>query len=80
MTILEPQKFYKDIEVLGDLCCVIDLVAINEGDFVVITPCKHIYHPKCLAQWLDNILNPQKSCPNCKSSLKLFKVQDIEIG
>ncbi|OMJ75122.1 hypothetical protein SteCoe_25824 [Stentor coeruleus] len=76
MIILEPEKFYKGTEVLGDLYCVIDLVVINEGDYVVITPCKHIYHPNCLSQWLSNSQNSEKLCPNCKNSLKLFKIQE----
>ena len=45
---------------------------------VSITPCKHIFHYKCLSNWLiKNVINPK--CPNCNYNLvKDFDNQKIE--
>ena len=45
---------------------------------VSITPCNHIFHYKCLSNWLiKNVINPK--CPNCNYNLvKDFDKQKIE--
>ena len=45
---------------------------------VSITPCNHIFHYKCLSNWLiKNVINPK--CPNCNYNLvKDFDNQKIE--
>ena len=45
--------------------CSICLNKFNEKSEVSITSCKHVFHYKCIHNWLyKNIKNPK--CPNCK--------------
>jgi len=49
--------------------CSICLVPFEEGEIIVMLPeCKHIYHEKCLDQWL----NINSVCPYCR-----FNVRDM---
>ena len=67
-TTLAPIKYYTH---LGDKdgnpssVCTICLEDFKEGKSnVTITPCQHVFHFKCLRNWLmKNVLNPK--CPNC---------------
>lgn len=55
-----------DIESARSACvsCSICLADYEEGDDIVIIPCKHIHHIHCLSRWLDQ----RQSCPMCKQS------------
>lgn len=72
---LKPVRYDKSIEIYGKKICTIDLVKIHKGDMIVVTPCKHIFHPGCLKEWLGNFIhNPDKMCPVCKASLANYEV------
>jgi hypothetical protein len=67
-TTLAPIKYYTH---LGDKdgnpssVCTICLEDFKEGKSnVSMTPCQHVFHYKCLSNWLmKNVINPK--CPNC---------------
>ena len=43
--------------------CVICLENMNFGDKLVLLPCSHIYHSKCLHMWIEK----KRICPLCDS-------------
>jgi E3 ubiquitin-protein ligase RNF115/126 len=45
--------------------CLICLDEFGEGDDVKTLPCLHIYHQKCVEQWLRT----DNSCPVCKTPI-----------
>lgn len=59
-----PAKYdYRRGFPLQEMECVICMESI-EGDYMV-TPCNHVFHPKCLEQWMDFKMD----CPTCRSTL-----------
>jgi len=46
--------------------CVICLEEFKNGDEVITLPCFHLYHKKCISDWLK--LN--NACPICKHVIK----------
>lgn len=46
--------------------CVICLGEYEEGDVLVVLPCKHRYHKECGAKWLK----VNRTCPSCKRSIR----------
>ena len=61
-------EFKKNLGFMGEPVCTIDLNEFKVGELVVLTPCSHLFHPKCIKQWLG-LGNREKACPNCKYSL-----------
>lgn len=45
--------------------CLICLEDFGDGDDVMTLPCLHIYHKKCVEQWLGR----DNSCPVCKTPI-----------
>ena len=45
--------------------CSICLTDFNLKDKIISLECKHIFHVKCIRQWLSN----GKKCPNCNSTV-----------
>ena len=71
-TILSPIKYYKHLGDKDGNPCTVCTICIEEFKVeksnVSITPCQHIFHFKCLSDWLmKNVLNPK--CPNCNYNL-----------
>ena len=67
-TTLAPIKYYTHLgDKDGNPCsvCTICLEDFKDGKSnVSMTPCQHVFHYKCLSNWLmKNVLNPK--CPNC---------------
>ena len=93
-TILAPIRYYTH---LGDKdgnpssVCTICLEDFKDGKSnVTLTPCQHVFHFKCLSNWLmKNVLNPK--CPNCNhnfledmktnclKSQSLYDIPEIQI-
>ena len=42
----------------------------NNGDYVLVLPCLHIYHTNCIKEWF----NSNNTCPLCKSEITESKV------
>ena len=85
-SILLPIKYYKYLGVKNgnpSSLCTICIEEYKEGKSkVCFTPCQHVFHYKCLKDWLmKNLLNPK--CPNCNYNLlkedknELIKSQGI---
>jgi len=57
---------YSDLEESkkGDDNCSICFEKLSE-DIIGITSCNHIYHHKCISEWVNN----SKSCPLCRTSI-----------
>lgn len=50
-------------------CCSVCKEDYVDGDEVVTTGCKHLFHACCLATWVKT----KKTCPNCREPIvKLF--------
>lgn len=49
-----------------DKTCSICLGTFEKDDIVMIMPCKHNFHPKCLKSWLEKT----NSCPVCRYELE----------
>lgn len=69
---VSPVRYDNSMKIFGDNICVIDLIRIYDGDLAIITPCKHIFHPQCIKEWLDNSHNIDKSCPVCHEPLAAY--------
>ena len=61
----EDSELLKELELQCPIC--FDNIKTNE--LINKTPCKHIYHNKCLENWLEN----KNNCPKCRAKVK-FKV------
>jgi hypothetical protein len=46
------------------LDCAICLLDFNKSDLVTVTPCKHIMHHSCLAEW------EKRTCPLCRQTIR----------
>ena len=71
-TILAPINYYKHLGEKEGNPCTVCTICIEEFKIgkskVSVTPCHHIFHFKCLSNWLNkNVLNPK--CPNCNHNL-----------
>ena len=69
---LLPIKYYKYLGAKNgnsSSLCTICIEEFKEGKSKVsFTPCQHVFHYKCLKDWLmKNVLNPK--CPNCNYNL-----------
>ncbi|GAB4817781.1 hypothetical protein N2152v2_004827 [Parachlorella kessleri] len=49
----------------SDVRCAVCMEDLHEGDEVQVMPCKHVFHPPCLAPWLEQ----HNSCPTCRHEL-----------
>jgi len=47
-------------------CCPISLEDFKNGDFVACLPCKHIFNPTEISNWLTN----NDTCPLCRIKVK----------
>ena len=74
-TTLAAKKFIKKYGIKDGNTCTICIEEFKENrSKVSITPCNHVFHYKCLTNWLvKNVKNPK--CPNCNHNL----VSDIDI-
>ena len=72
---LAPKKFNKKYGEKDGLTCTICIENFKVGKSkVCVTPCQHVFHYKCLSNWLvKNFLNPK--CPNCNYNL----IKDVNI-
>ena len=85
-TILAPKLFLQEYGKKDGNTCTICIVNFKENQSrVSITPCQHVFHYKCLSNWLiQNFMNPK--CPNCNYNLleefnkkKIDEILNIEI-
>ena len=49
--------------------CTICLMELSEGTDVILLPCKHIFHEKCITKWLK----VHNTCPLCRYELLNIK-------
>lgn len=68
--VLHPIKFNKNMQMLQDVTCPIDLDRFRENDEIIMTSCKHFFHLTCYKEWIERSDIVEKYCPICKSSLK----------
>ena len=75
---LNWKKFKKELGLKDGNTCTICIEEFKENKSKVsVTPCKHVFHYKCLSNWLrKNVKNPK--CPNCNYNL-IQDVKDIDI-
>jgi hypothetical protein len=70
------RKKYKDLKTSSseskEDSCTICMSEYSNEDDVIITPCKHNFHPECLKCWIEE----HHSCPVCRSSLGDFDRKD----
>ena len=85
-TALAAKKFLKKYGLKDGNTCTICIEEFKENKSrVSITPCNHVFHYKCLTNWLvKNVKNPK--CPNCNFNLvsdvdnKNGGIQTIEVA
>ena len=77
-TILRPQEYTRTHKKIYSQKCTICYEDFELYLSVVsITPCQHIFHYRCLNNWLNkNIMNPK--CPNCNLDLMSVDINKIK--
>lgn len=74
-----PTHVVKDGDNMGEQTkCTICLESFGDGDELKTLPCLHIYHQKCIEQWLGT----DNSCPVCKTPIGNAlrqRVQGLEV-
>ena len=77
-SILRPQEYTKTHKKIYSQKCTICYEDFELYISVVsITPCQHIFHYRCLNNWLNkNIMNPK--CPNCNLDLMSVDINKIK--
>jgi hypothetical protein len=63
-TRLNTRAYSRDI---GLTECAICCEEFEDGAFITVLPCVHVFHAACAAKWLDR--NPE--CPTCKTGITL---------
>lgn len=64
--LLNKKNNSEEIEVMT--ACTICLEDFKKESQVIETPCHHLYHSKCITNWLyKNVMHPK--CPNCNLNL-----------
>lgn len=58
----------------NETACSVCLEECNNKKLHRILPCKHVYHPQCIDEWL---LKKSSLCPLCKQDVKIEKQNDI---
>jgi hypothetical protein len=71
---LKPVKYTSEMSETEKMVCTIDLGGYCEGELVVVTPCQHVFHPRCLAEWLQAD-HMEKKCPNCNRDLTGYGIR-----
>lgn len=61
----EIEKELENLEKLRRWNCISAYKRINKNKSIVITPCKHLFHPSCIENWWKLKLE----CPFCRASL-----------
>lgn len=76
-TILVEHLYKEEYNQYGGGCSIC-LENFNKKSKVAITPCKHVFHYKCIHEWVfKNILCPK--CPNCNHEILKEKEDDNNI-
>lgn len=65
----------EQIKEIENIQCPICFDNIKENELINETPCGHIYHNKCLSNWLKN----KNSCPKCRAKVKINKQVNHQI-
>ena len=65
----------EQIKGIENIQCPICFDNIKEDELINETPCGHIYHNKCLSNWLKN----KNSCPKCRAKVKISKQVNHQI-
>ncbi|OMJ67287.1 hypothetical protein SteCoe_35592 [Stentor coeruleus] len=74
-TELIRKSYNDDLKIFGEKICIIDFKKFINNEDVVITPCKHGFHPGCLKEWLEISEDVQIFCPTCKRSLNNYFIR-----
>eukprot|EP00903_Cladosiphon_okamuranus_P015891 g14677.t1 len=57
-----------------DQSCIVCFGDYCRGDLLCRLPCRHVYHAKCIDEWLDRARTP--CCPICKTDLLSGRTDD----
>ncbi|XP_065883421.1 uncharacterized protein [Dysidea avara] len=49
--------------------CTICLEEFQNREFIMVCPCQHGFHEKCLLDWFQKASFPQFKCPICKQAI-----------
>ena len=61
-----PSKKYSKIDETKEMCAIC-VDEFEDGEDVRILPCSHIFHSKCIDEWLSNY---SSLCPLCKANIR----------
>ncbi|KAK9791395.1 hypothetical protein WJX73_002504 [Symbiochloris irregularis] len=60
-------------QVIQKQCCPICHEVIAMGHTIAWLPCEHVFHHKCIGQWLNSC----RSCPSCHIVLTTHTLEDV---
>ena len=68
-----PYQYTKNAKDKAPVECNICLVDFEDGDMVKQLQCLHLYHQKCIDEWLAK----KSLCPDCKFNLRALDVEQL---
>ena len=73
---LPTVPYAEDLDLLKgeEQCCSVCITDYDQGDKLRVLPCKHLFHAKCVDQWLS----VNATCPLCRKSIFVDDPEDPE--
>ena len=65
---LDKRQFERDKQQEKAQCCAICIDDFKDKENVRETPCKHIFHEKCIMEWVKTKIE-EPTCPQCRQEI-----------
>nr|QDY51775.1 hypothetical protein 1_160 [Mimiviridae sp. ChoanoV1] len=84
--IIKDMEYYSNANIIKDKeentkICSICIENIEDTKHIIIMPCKHIFHKKCIHPWLIQkiILGKQPECPMCRFPFEIDFLEENQV-
>jgi len=87
--IIKDMEYYSNANIIEDIkekeehtkTCSICIENVENTNHIVIMPCKHIFHKKCIKPWLVQkvILGENPQCPMCRFQFEIDFLEENQV-